>query len=127
MLVCSREGSGVINLMIVTALDAKIGEIPYRRGSRFIPDKGCLPGTRTAFLAFIVDWVNNPASERRLVLCGLAGTGKSCIAHEIARRFDEMRRLTSSFIFIRKEQSKTEAYHLFTNLASNLADRYPLF
>ncbi len=113
--------------MIVTALDAKIGEIPYRRGSRFIPDKGCLPGTRTAFLDFIVDWVNNPASERSLVLCGLAGTGKSCIAHEIARRFDEMRRLTSSFIFIRKEQSKTEAYHLFTNLARDLADRYPLF
>src|SRR6266702_2399676 len=127
MLVCSREGSGVINLMIVTALDAKIGEIPYRRGSRFIPDKGCLRGTRMAFLDFIVDWVNNPASERSLVLFGLAGTGKSSIAHEIARRFDEMRRLTSSFIFVRKEQSKTEAYHLFTNLARDLADRYSLF
>jgi hypothetical protein len=53
--------------------------------------------------------------------------GKSAIAHEIARRFDETRRLTSSFMFIRKEQSKSEAYRLFTNLARNLADRYPLF
>ena len=118
----------MINLTVVTVIDAKIGEIPYyRNGSRFTPDKGCLPGTRTAFLDFIVDWVNNPTSERILVLCGLAGSGKSSIAHEIARRFDEIHRLTSSFMFIRKEQSKGGAYHLFTNLARDLADRYPLF
>ena len=129
MLVCSCESSGVqvIDLIIITALDTKIEQIPYRGGSRFTPQKGCLPDTRVAFLDFIVDWVNNPASERSLVLFGLAGTGKSSIAHEIARRFDEMCRLTSSFIFIRKEQSKAEAYHLFTNLARDLADRYPLF
>ena len=106
-------------------VDAKIGEIVYREHSRFSPEKACLPGTRTAFIDFIVDWVNNPASERVLVLFGLAGMGKSSIAHEIARRFDEMHRLASSFIFIRKEHSK--AYHLFTNLARDLADRYPLF
>jgi hypothetical protein len=111
----------------VTAIDAKIGEIPYKTGSSFTPGKGCLPGTRTAFLDFIVDWVNSPNSPRVLVLFGLAGTGKSAIAHEIARRFDDMHRLTSSFMFIRKEQSKNEAYRLFTNLARNLADRYPLF
>ena len=110
-----------------SAIDTAIREIPYKTGSSFIPGKGCLPGTRTAFLNFIVDWVNSPNSERVLVLFGLAGMGKSAIAHEIARRFDEMHRLTSSFIFIRKEQSKSEAYHLFTNLARNLADRYPLF
>ena len=127
MLVCSRETSRVTNLIIKTAIDAKIGEIPYREGSRFTPDKSCLPGTRTAFLDFIINWVNNPTSERTLVLCGLAGSGKSSIAHEIARRFDEIHRLTSSFIFVRKEQSKSEAYHLFTNLARDLADRYPLF
>ena len=109
------------------AVDSAIREIPYKTGSSFIPGKGCLPGTRTAFLDFVVDWVNSPNSDRVLVLFGLAGMGKSAIAHEIARRFDEMHRLTSSFIFIRKEQSKSEAYHLFTNLARNLADRYPLF
>jgi hypothetical protein len=110
-----------------TAIREAIREIPYKTGSSFTPDKGCLPGTRTAFLDFIIDWVNNPNSERVLIIFGLAGMGKSSIAHEIARRFDEMHRLTSSFIFIRKEQSKSEAFHLFTNLARNLADRYPLF
>jgi hypothetical protein len=71
--------------------------------------------------------VNNPASERCLVVFGQAGTGKSSIAHEVARRFDDMHRLTSSFIFSRKEQSKREAYHLFTTLARDLSDRYPSF
>ena len=92
-----------------------------------MPEKGCLPGTRTAFLDFIVDWVNSPGSERSLVLFGQAGTGKSSIAHEIARRFDEMHRLTTSFIFLRKEQFRHVAYHLFTTLARNLSDRYPSF
>ena len=84
-------------------------------------------GTRVAFLDFIINWVNNPASERGLVLFGQAGTGKSSIAHEIARLFDNMHRLTSSFIFLRREQSVRETYHLFTTLARDLADRYPSF
>ncbi len=113
--------------MIVIELDANIREIPYGKGPRFTPEKGCLPGTRVAFLDFIVNWVNDPTSERSLVLFGQAGTGKSAIAHEIARRFDQMHRLTSSFIFLRKEQSEGEAYHLFTTLARDLSDRYPSF
>jgi hypothetical protein len=84
-------------------------------------------GTRVAFLEFIINWVNNPASERGLVLLGQVGTGKSSIAHEIARLFDKMHRLTSSFIFVRREQPVREAYYLFTTLARDLADRYPSF
>ena len=84
-------------------------------------------GTREAFLEFIINWVNDPASERGLVLFGQAGTGKSSIAHEIARLFDKMHRLTSSFIFLRREQSVRKAYHLITTLARDLADRYPSF
>ena len=80
-----------------------------------------------AFLDFITNWVNNPASERGLVLLGQAGTGKSSIAHEIARLFDKMNRLSSSFIFLRREQSVRKAHHLFTTIALDLADRYPSF
>ncbi len=36
-----------------------------------------------------------------------------------------MQRLTSSFIFLRREQSRP--YHLFTTLARDLSDRYPSF
>jgi AAA ATPase domain len=77
-------------------------------------------------LDYIVNWVDNPESERALVLLGQAGTGKSSIAHEIARRF-ENKRLGSYFAFLRKEQSKDEAYKLFTTLARDLSDRYPAF
>jgi hypothetical protein len=119
----------VTDPITVIELDTKISEIPYGLHSRFRPDKGCLKGTRVAFLDFIVKWVNdpNPDSERSLVLFGQAGTGKSSIAHEIARLFDKMNRLTSSFIFLRREQSVREAYHLFTTLARDLADRYLSF
>jgi hypothetical protein len=71
--------------------------------------------------------VNDPGSETTLVLFGQAGTGKSSIAHEIARRFNEMHRLTSSLIFLRKEQSEHKAYRIFTTLARDLSDRYPSF
>ena len=84
-------------------------------------------GTRVAFLDFITNWVNNPASDRGLVIFGQAGTGKSSIAHEIARLFDKMHRLTSSFIFLRREQPFRKAYRLFMILARDLADRYPSF
>ena len=50
-----------------------------------------------AFLDFIINWVNNPTSERGLVLFGQAGTGKSCIAHEVARLFNDMHHHLSFF------------------------------
>ncbi len=122
------DGFWVTDPIVVIELDANIREIPYGFGSQFSPEKGCLLGTRVAFLDFIVNWVNDPTSERSLYLFGQAGTGKSSIAHAIARLFDEMHRLTSSFIFIRREeQSKPEAYRFFTTLARDLADRYPSF
>ncbi len=96
---------GIIDLTIVTDLDVRIREIPYRTGSRFAPKKGCLPGTCRDFLDFIVDWVHNPNSERTLILFGQAGMGKSSITHEIVCRFANVYRLTSSFIFLHKEQS----------------------
>jgi NACHT domain len=71
-------------------------------------------------------WVENPKSKRGLVLLGQAGTGKSSIAHEVARRFDKTC-LGSYFAFLRKEQSKDEAYQLFTTLARDLSDRHPAF
>jgi NACHT domain len=95
--------------------------------SRFNPDEGCLAGTRVAFLDFIINWVNDPNSERGLILFGQAGTGKSTIAHEIARLFHGTHRLTMSFIFSGREQSERKAYLLFTTLAHHLANRYPSF
>ena len=130
-MVGSVDGFWVSDLILVIDLDAKIRQIPYGPDSRYSPDKGCLTGTRVAFLNFIIDWVNSSASERGLVIFGQQGTGKSSIAHEISRRFDEKKQLTTSMIFKPMEQSAKESvlkgYHLFTTLAHDLADRYPSF
>ena len=83
--------------IVVIELDAIIREIPCGSNSKYSTDKGCLAGTRVAFLDFIMNWVNNPDSERGLVLFGQAGTGKSSIAHEIARQFDKMKHPISLF------------------------------
>jgi AAA ATPase domain len=107
-------------------LDAKIREMPYKGGWRFGSEKRCLPDTREDFLDHIMKWVEDPKSKRGLVLLGQAGTGKSSIAHEVARRFDK-KCLGSYFAFLRKEQSKDEAYQLFTTLARDLSDRHPAF
>jgi NACHT domain len=103
-------------------LDAKIRELPYKGGWRFGEEKRCLPGTREDFLDHIFKWIKNPESKRGIVLLGQAGTGKSSIAHEVARCFDD-KCLASYFTFLRSEQSKHDAYQLFTTIARDLSDR----
>jgi Cdc6-like AAA superfamily ATPase len=103
-----------------TELSAVIGELPYKGGWLFGDEKRCLPGTREHILEYIVKWVENPEFERGLALLGQAGTGKSSIAHEVARRF-ENKCLGSYFTFLRKD-SKYESYKLFTTLARDLFD-----
>jgi hypothetical protein len=112
----------MIDLMGNTELDAKIRELPYKGGWRFGDEMRCLPGTREDFLDHIVKWIENPESNRGLVLFGQAGTGKSSIAYEIAHRFLN-KYLGCYFAFLRKEQSREEAYQLFTTIARDLSDR----
>jgi hypothetical protein len=104
-----------------------IKELPSKRGWRLADDRRCLPGTREAFLDHIMNWIKNRESQRGLVLFGQAGTGKSSIAHEVARRLEETHHLASYIAFLRKEGSKDEAYQLFTTLARDLSYHYPHF
>ena len=95
------------------------------RGTRFNPDKGCLQETRLKFLNAIADWVHDPSSPRALLLVGAAGTGKSSIAHETAKRFHSVGSLTTSYFFTR--MTSHEPYKFFTTLARHLCVRYPAF
>ena len=66
--------------------------MPYAKGARFDPDKGCLPGTREAIIEEITQWVNSPVGDnisRIFFLSGVAGSGKSAIAHTVAHLFDQ--------------------------------------
>jgi NACHT domain len=100
--------------------------LPYAGGWPFGDEKRCLEGTRQDFLDYIFKWVENPKSERTLVVLGQAGTGKSSIAHEVARRLEKTC-LGSYFAFRRGEGSKGKAYQLFTTLACDLSNHNPAF
>jgi NACHT domain len=109
-----------------TECGAIFTELPYAGGLPFGGEKRCLSGTRKDFLDYIFKWVEDAEFDRTLVILGQAGTGKSSIAHEVARQF-ENKHLGSYFAFRRKEGSKDEAHQLFTTLARDLSNRYPLF
>ncbi|KAG2028444.1 hypothetical protein BDR03DRAFT_1078970, partial [Suillus americanus] len=86
--------------------------------------KQCLPGTRTEILSQITNWINGSgdAAQRVLWLSGPAGTGKSAIAHTIAKWFSDMGVLGSCFCFDKAEKRHEK---VFSTIARDLADRDP--
>jgi hypothetical protein len=75
----------------------------------------------------IVEWVNNDAEDvpRVFLLSGMAGLGKSAIAHSLAHMFDGLGRLGSSYFFDRANQAKLRPDNLFSTIARDLADLDP--
>ncbi|KIO31423.1 hypothetical protein M407DRAFT_67978, partial [Tulasnella calospora MUT 4182] len=69
---------------------------------------GCFDCTRKIVLKEIYDWINSddPESPRNLWLCGLAGIGKSTIAHTVAEEADAAQCLGASFFFSRDEADR---------------------
>ncbi|THH14149.1 hypothetical protein EW146_g6153 [Bondarzewia mesenterica] len=115
-------------LSSLAASDFDLREIPCADGARFASGKICLAGTREAILEGIENWINDADDVRRVcLLSGVAGTGKSSIAHTIAHRFNVLGRLGSSFCFDRGRQKDRGPATLFRTLARNLADHNPQF
>ncbi|KAJ7635395.1 hypothetical protein FB45DRAFT_911424 [Roridomyces roridus] len=105
------------------AANSQLDDLPYGFGARFDLGKQCITGTREAALEHIFAWANDSSSDkpRVLILSGAPGTGKSAIAHTIARRFDELRRLGSSFFFSGGNPQRS-ADKLFSTITRDLAD-----
>ena len=80
-----------------------LNTMPYAGGAGLNKQKLCLEGTREELLKEICDWINdvNKDTPRIFWLHGPAGTGKSSIAHTIAHRFQQLKRLGSCFCFDR--------------------------
>lgn len=98
--------------------------MPYAFGARFELEKGCLPGTRETFIREICDILNDPAEDapRVCLLTGVAGSGKSAVAHSIARLYDEQKRLGSSYFFASTDVANRNPRNLFTTIARDLSD-----
>jgi hypothetical protein len=107
------------------AVDFELGDMPYAKGARYDPDKGCLPGTREKIIGEIVQWVNSTNDDtapRLFFLSAVAGYGKSAVAHEVARQFDELGRLGSSYCYDRADQTNRHPGNLLSTIASDIAD-----
>jgi len=99
--------------------------MPYAEGARFVPEKGCLPGTREEIIGEIIEWINSPNGDtvsRIFFLSGVAGSGKSAIAHTVAQLFDQQERLGSSYCFDRADQVNRRPGNLLSTIALNIAD-----
>ncbi|KIL59433.1 hypothetical protein M378DRAFT_169219, partial [Amanita muscaria Koide BX008] len=106
--------------------DALLTRIPYADGAGIDTTKACLEGTRTEILDEIKDWVTttDATAPQVLWLSGPAGTGKSAIAHSVARWWmEENGGIGSCFCFNR--QAATRHERLFPTIALDLAARIP--
>lgn len=103
-----------------------INEIPHITEARYNPDKACLPNTREAIIDEIIDWVNKPVHDtlgaQIFWLTGVAGSGKSAIAHTVAQRFQAINRLGASFCFDAASQTARSPYHLFSTISWELGN-----
>jgi len=111
-----------------TAVEIVLDDMPYAQGARYNLEKGCLPGTRVAIVDELIAWVNGVLPDstlndcRILLLSGDAGSGKSAIAHTVARHFDRIGRLGSSYCFNRNNRSVLKPANFFSTISRDLAD-----
>ncbi|KAF5328627.1 hypothetical protein D9619_011556 [Psilocybe cf. subviscida] len=89
----------------------------------------CLTGTRVSILKAINEWARdpNPSQPPMFWLNGLAGIGKTTIAHTIASELDADRLLGASFVFLRADDQLKDARLVFPTLAFQLAQFNPQF
>ena len=98
--------------------------MPYASGARFEWEKECLPGTRESLIADICNILNDPSEDapRVCLLTGVAGSGKSAVAHSIARLYNNQGRLGSSYCFSRSDVANRHPRNLFSTIARDLSD-----
>ena len=107
-----------------TAERVDLNDMPYAVGAKHAKEKGCLRGTRESIIREICDILNDPAEDapRVCLLTGVAGSGKSAVAHSIARLYEEQERLGSSYCFSSTDVVRRNPENLFSTIARNLAD-----
>ena len=106
-----------------------LNDMPYAAGARYVKEKGCLPGTREGIIREICDILNDPSEDAPQVclLTAVAGSGKSAVAHSIARLYDGQHRLASSYCFLRSDLAKRNPHNIFSTISRDLSDHDPEF
>ena len=135
-MVCARfflvsskaDGQMAGNVVAKLPLNEMLSKLPYAEGAGWDADSGCLEGTREALLDGICNWARNTGPTAELcLLTGVAGAGKSAIAHTIAQRCADSspRILLTSFFFKRDVAERNQPDKLLSTLVYDLAQVDP--
>src|ERR1700722_20310810 len=124
--VCTYAYSMVLRSVCTAycSLVSALNTLPFAKGSSWKSLLLCLPGTRVALLEDIWSWIQSAGDTKSaeiFLLSDLAGTGKSSIAHSVAKRCHDAGRLASSFFFDRDVAKRNGPQNLFTSIARDLA------
>ena len=112
-----------------------VAGLPYAKyaayNTRQAPDdqepQGCMEGTREQILAELEEWAVNDAAPRVFWLNGMAGTGKTSIAHSFSARLDKNQILGASFFCSRSASREVrDASLIITTIASTLSHLSPV-
>ncbi|KAJ3532317.1 hypothetical protein NMY22_g7787 [Coprinellus aureogranulatus] len=95
----------------------------YNKGQR----GQCVPGSRVALLAQLLDWAEAKDSNHAFWLNGIAGTGKTAVAETLCSQLSDRGLLGASFFCSIKVQDLSDVHHIIPSLAKTLAATHPTF
>ncbi|CCO31936.1 hypothetical protein BN14_05988 [Rhizoctonia solani AG-1 IB] len=81
----------------------------------------CAPQTREAQIRLLLDWACTPEAGRTCWVNGMAGTGKTTIAHTVCTKLDEACALGASFFCSRVIPECRQAKYIIPSIAYQLA------
>lgn len=125
--VSSLRITAVYSSHVCSAAKSYLDDMHYANGASCVPEKRCLPGTRVGLLDSISSHLlggitaKGQDSARITLLTGVAGSGKSAVAHEIAHRFKSLGRLGVSFCFSASHLAERPVDRLLSTISRNLA------
>jgi len=98
----------------------------YNSGEREAENAStCLEGTREDVIRKISGWVRGNTDLPICWLQGPAGSGKSTVAHTIAKQCDDNQKLAFSFFFSRGKLDRSDTAKFFPTFAHQLAQFFP--
>ena len=116
-------------------MTSDIGRLPHaedasydnRQAADNEEPQGCMEGTREQILAELEEWAMDEAAPKVCWLNGMAGTGKTCIAHTLSERLDEKQMLGASFFCARSaSEGVRDASLIVPTIAYTLSRASPL-
>ena len=111
------------------------GRLPHAKNASYdtrqVPDndepQGCMAGTRKEILDELEEWAIEDVAPKVCWLNGMAGTGKTSIAHTLSERLDEKQMLGASFFCSRSvSQEVKDPSLIIPTIAAKLSQASPL-